>query len=198
MRVRRAAPWSLVAAGRRGAWGLLLLLVLAAAVASGGRGFRVTAVETRTVAGIIEMDAQLDYGFSERALEALANGVPLTIDVHVQVRAADAWVWEESLVDRRLSYRLRYRPLAGAYLVVQLPGEEGRTYVSREAAIEALGDLRAVQLLAPDRLDPARAYEIHLRASLDIEELPLPLRPTAYLSGDWKHASEWTRWPLKP
>lgn len=182
----------------RGRWpGVLLGLVLAFAAVADGSGFRVVDVQTRVVDGIVEMDARLDYGFSPRALEALANGVPLTIDVHVQVRAADAWIWDDSLVDRKLRYQLRYRPLAEAYLVTRLPGQEGRSYVTREAALEALGDLRDVQLLGADRLDPAKAYEVHLRASLDIEELPLPLRPTAYLSGDWKHVSEWTRWPLQ-
>lgn len=176
---------------------LVLVGLLAVADASARKGFHVTAVETRLVDGVIEMDAQIDYGFSETALEALANGVPLTVDVHIQVRGSDAWVWEPSLVDLRLSYRIRYRPLSEQYLVTRLPGSVGVTYVTREAALVALGDVRNVQLLQAERLEPGRDYEVQLRVSLDLEELPLPLRPSAYLSRDWKHASAWTKWPLR-
>ena len=38
----------------------------------------------------------------------------------------------------------------------------------------------------------------NLKIALDIEELPLPLRPTAYLLPSWKLSSGWTTWPLRP
>jgi hypothetical protein len=39
-------------------------------------------------------------------------------------------------------------------------------------------------------------YEGALRARLDIEALPAPLRVFAYLSDDWRLTSEWYTWPL--
>ncbi len=174
---------------------LMLLVGVAQAVA---RDFDVERVETRLGEGAFVMDANIRYDFSERALEALQNGVPLTVEVHIQVRPADAWIWQESLVDERLRYRIRYKPLSERYLVSQLPGERGRTYVTRDAALAALGEIRDLPLLAPDRLQPDTAYEVQLRVSLDIEELPLPLRPLAYLYPSWKQSSKWTKWPLTP
>jgi hypothetical protein len=70
--------------------------------------------------------------------------------------------------------------------------------VTRDAALAALGEIQGLQLLDRARLDPEQAYEVQIRASLDIEELPLPLRPMAYLYPSWKHASKWTKWPLTP
>lgn len=52
--------------------------------------------------------------------------------------------------------------------------------------------------MAKDRLDPEVAYQVHMKAELDIEELPLPLRPIAYLRPAWKLGSSWTKWPLTP
>lgn len=177
------------------ALGLLLALVVAVAAAA---DFHVTEARTRLREEVYHLDAQIEYNFSSAALEALANGVPLTIEVHIQVRPASAWVWETSLVDQRLRYLIRYKPLSERYLVVRLPGETGRTFVSREAALAALGDLRGLQLIGAGRLTPERDYEVHIRASLDIEELPLPLRPRAYLSRAWRQSSNWTKWPLTP
>jgi hypothetical protein len=39
-------------------------------------------------------------------------------------------------------------------------------------------------------------FEIQVKASLDIDELPLPLKPEAYLFPSWKLSSGWTKWPL--
>ncbi|NCF09332.1 MAG: DUF4390 domain-containing protein, partial [Gammaproteobacteria bacterium] len=41
-------------------------------------------------------------------------------------------------------------------------------------------------------------YGARLRASLDVEALPLPLRPVAYLSSAWDLTSEWHDWLLTP
>jgi hypothetical protein len=61
-----------------------------------------------------------------------------------------------------------------------------------------LGELEGLDLLREASLDPDTEYEIQIRASLDIEELPLPLRPTAYLKPSWKLSSGWSKWPLTP
>jgi hypothetical protein len=140
----------------------------------------------------------LDYGFSAAALEALENGVPLTILVQIQVRRAGAWLWEDSLLDQQLRYAIRYKPLSERYEVYRLPGSEGRSFVSREAAIRALGEIKDLSLIDVESLDPQAEYEVQIRASLDIEELPLPLRPMAYLKPSWSLSSGWTKWPLSP
>lgn len=176
----------------------LAAVLLLVCLPVGGADFEIVSVETRLDGDTYMLDARIDFNFSERALEALDNGVPLTLEVHVQVRPEDDWIWEASLVDQRLRYRIRYKPLSESYLVAQLPGEAGRTFVTRDAAVAALGDIRALQLLGKERLDPDQDYEVHLRVSLDIEELPLPLRPMAYLYPSWKQSSKWTKWPLKP
>ena len=177
---------------------LLVLNLLPSPAARAADGFRVIDAQTRRVDDKHLLAAEIDYGFSERALEALENGVPLTIQVHIQVREQGAWIWEESLVDRRLKYRIRYKPLSERYLVSRLPSEDGRVFVTRQAAIAALGELSELYLISEQRLAPDQAYEVHLRASLDIEELPLPLRPMAYLRSGWKQSTGWTSWPLTP
>ncbi|WP_242513446.1 DUF4390 domain-containing protein [Halochromatium salexigens] len=176
----------------------LVLNLLPSPMARAADGFHVIDAKTRRVDGKHILSAEIDYRFSERALEALENGVPLTIQVHLQVREQGAWIWDESLVDRRLRYRIRYKPLSERYLVSRLPSEDGRIFVTRQAAIAALGELNDLHLISAHHLDPQQAYEVHLRASLDIEELPLPLRPMAYLRAGWKQSTGWTRWPLTP
>jgi len=175
-----------------------LLSALASVAVGAADDFSVIDLRTASTDGRYLLSAEIDYRFSERALEALENGVPLTIEVHLQVRKTGAWIWDESLVDQRLRYRIRYKPLSERYLVSRLPGENGRTFVTRQAAVAALGELRDLYLINEQRLDPSQDYEVHLRASLDIEELPLPLRPMAYLRAGWKQSTGWIKRPLTP
>ncbi|UHD15409.1 DUF4390 domain-containing protein [Thiocapsa bogorovii] len=175
-----------------------VLLLVSVAAGAAKDGLRVEQVETRLVDDTYFMNAMLDYRFSPEALEALENGVPLTILVQIQVRRVGAWLWEDSRVDMQLRYAIRYKPLSERYEVYRLPGNEGRSFVSRDAAIRALGEITDLSLIGASSLDADTDYEVHIRTSLDIEELPLPLRPMAYLKPSWKLSSGWSKWPLTP
>jgi Domain of unknown function (DUF4390) len=184
-------------AHRRG-WTFAWLLAAILAMPALAGGFRIESAKTHLDGETYVLDARILYGFSELALEALDNGVPLTIELHMQVRPRDAWIWEDNVLDRRLRYAIRYKPLSERFLVSQLPGEGGRSFVTRDAAIAALGEIKGLPLVGAARLDPNLSYEVQLKAELDIEELPLPLRPMAYLRPAWKLSTGWTKWPIEP
>ena len=84
------------------------------------------------------------------------------------------------------------------YRVVDLQSGDEESFVTRDAALHTLGDLQRMRLVTTDELSPDEEYHVRLRAELDIESLPLPLRPLAYLGKGWKLTSEWSQWPLKP
>lgn len=175
---------------------VLSVLLALAAEALARSGFSVKQVQVRSEAGQLVLNAGIDFAFSEPVLEALDHGVPLTLVFHVQVRRAEAWMWEDSLIDEQWRYTIRYRPLSERYEIHRLPSHDGRDFVTRDAAIRALGELTDQALIKLDRLDPDEDYELQIKAFLDIEELPLPLRPMAYLTPSWKLSSGWTKWPL--
>jgi hypothetical protein len=177
---------------------LVLIALLALAADTQARaGFSVEQTQIRPESGQLLMSAKIRFDFSEVVLEALDHGVPLTLVVHVQVRRTEAWMWEDSLVDEQWRYAIRYRPLSERYEVYRLPGVQGRDFVTRDAAIRALGELTDQALIGLDRLDPDQDYELKIKVFLDIEDLPLPLRPMAYLKPSWKLSSGWTKWPIK-
>jgi hypothetical protein len=188
--------------GRRGILGpglWLSLFLLLPCLVLAKPAFIIEEVKIRAVGEELVVDARFSPGLTPVALEALDNGVPLIFEAHIQVRAANAWIWDSSLVDRRLRYEIRYQPLAERYQVGSLPaGAAGHNYVTRDAALAALGDLHDIPLLSRSELLAGQDYQVDLKVSLDIEELPLPLRPTAYLLPSWKLSSGWTSWPLRP
>lgn len=155
-------------------------------------------VSIRLDEGVYRLDAQIDYKLSEAAVDALDNGVPLTMQVHIQVRKDDAWIWQSDTSEYRLRYVIRYHALSGLYEVSSQGSDHRRNFVTRDAALTALGELTDLPLIEASRLEPGETYSVEMRVDLDIEALPLPLRPLAYLSPSWNLSSGWTSWPLAP
>jgi len=144
------------------------------------------------------VDAQLKYQLNETATEALENGVPLTFEMRIQMRDADAWVWEKDIVEYRLRSVLRYRPLSALYEVRDLSGGAKQVFATRISALRYMGRISDLAIVNRDKLDLNKEYLVRLEAYLDVEALPLPMRPKAYLSSDWDIEAEPWEWRLKP
>ncbi|PLX60850.1 MAG: DUF4390 domain-containing protein [Sedimenticola selenatireducens] len=189
---RRA--WTMGWAG----WLCLLLVALTTSSPAVAKAFEVEGLTAREVEGVYLMDATILYQFSDEALEALESGVPLTLEVHIQLRREGAWIWEADLLDARLRYRILHQALHGLYQVTDLSNGTQQYFATRKAAFTALGRIQDVQLIQAEKLQSGERYKLSLRSSLDIEALPLPLRPLAYLSPAWNLSSEWSIWRLQP
>ncbi len=165
---------------------------------AGAADFHLREVQIEKQGNQYLLSMQVDYQLSEIALEALSNGVPLTLEVRMLVEKVWGSFWEQPPAEHRLRYQIRYLALTDLYRVVDLQSGDEESFVTRDAALHTLGDLQRMQLVTTDELSPDEEYHVRLRAELDIESLPLPLRPLAYLGKGWKLTSEWSQWPLKP
>jgi len=158
-------------------------------------GIEIESLTSRLHKGVYLVDAQILYQPSKTILDALEHGVPLTFEVKLDVRRKDAWIWERTVARHRLRYSLRYHALVSRYEVF-LPDKKVLRYATLEAALRALGGLSDLSLVESASLESDEEYELHLGIELDIESLPVPLRPRAYLSSDWSLSYEHRPWLL--
>ena len=178
-------------------WLLALAIGLMPLCASAGE-FSVRSASTNLVDNVYLLDAHVDYSFSSEALKALDNGIPLTIRLDIEVQRKRTWWFDEDVAALEQRYQLRYHAFSQQYLVHNLNSGALYTYPTLASAVEALGDIRDFPLLDEKLIQPHEHYEVELRAYLDIEALPSPLRPLAYITPDWRLGSEWYKWSLKP
>lgn len=197
---RSARPAHGLSAGlARFACALLVLIALNPVTAAAADGIEFNRIAlTLSEDGRILLDADIGYELNPTILEALENGVPLTFETHVQMRRADAWIWESDTVEHRLRTVLRYRPLSGLYELRNLQGDERLSFATREAALRTLGKIVAMPVIDRSVLELDADYLVRIEVQLDIESLPLPMRPRAYLSRDWSMSSEPWEWRLRP
>ena len=199
--------WRSVDSGARASrklfWLTLSLAALSSSVARfahaapAGDGFVVQHAALRTVGGTYVVDSRIDFAFSEDNIEAMRNGVPLTIVVDIELRRVRGQWWDETLAARQLRYRIDTNVLTGRYRVRDIGRGRPRSYRSLDEMIETLGHLESVPLIARDRLSAGERYIARIRARLDIEALPSPLRPIAYLSPSWRLNSGWFEWRIR-
>ena len=183
----------------RGAAGWRLGILLCALLwmtGAGAAGFDIVSASTRLEGGVYRLNARIDYRFSGAALEALQNGVPLTVELEMEVRRRRSWLWDETVYALTQRFRLEYHALSRQYLVNNLNSGERRGFPTRSSAVQFMGQINDFPFLDKGLLEPDVRYEGALRVQLDRETLPTPLRLVAYLSDDWRLASEWFTWPL--
>ena len=148
--------------------------------------------------GVVLLDMVEEYELNETMLEALHSGVPLTFETRLDLARDGAFFWQKDLVKLRIRKVLSYHPLASQYEVHALTEDSRQQFVTLAAALRALGDIRSHKIIAVEKLDPDAYYQVTIRTHLDITELPLPLRPLAYLAPSWHLESRVYEWLLKP
>ena len=177
--------------------GVAALVPAAGLAAPAGGAFVVESAALRPAEGAYVVDARIDFAFSEDNLEAMRNGVALTVIVDIEVRRERGQWWDETLAARQLRYRIETNVLTGRYRVRDIGGG-ARNYRSLEEMTETIGRVESVPVIARDRLSAGAHYVARIRARLDIEALPSPLRPIAYLSPQWRLNSGWFEWQVEP
>jgi len=144
--------------------------------------------------GDYRLDADIDFNLSPAAVDALESGVPLVFELRMElVRPRRYWL-DENIAFLTQRYRLRFHALSQRYVLTNLNTDESQNYASIPSALDALGTVRSLPVIDRRLLRSDQTYELWLRAGLDVDDLPPPLRTGAYLSPQWRLLSEWHVW----
>lgn len=174
-----------------------VLLLLALPV---GADFTVTEVQPRIEGKTLVLNGKLDLALTPKVEEALTKGIRLDVTIDVRLYRKRWYVWNQGRGSWTLHRRIWYHALSGQYLVSASASDPDarESHGSMLEALKALGALDEVRLPLEGDAPAEGEYRVELRAGLDIEALPTPLRPVAYTSLDWRLNSGWTAWKLAP
>lgn len=165
---------------------------------SHAEGFHILAAETKLKDQVYHLESNMDLSFSDDALEALRSGVPLIVLVNIEVLKDRNWWWDKTIAELEQGYLLLYHALSEKYIIHNLNSGAQKNYIGLNAALSSLGNIQDLPLIDKNLLEEGDDYYVRLRTYLDIESLPAPMRPIAYISSQWQLESDWFSWPLKP
>jgi hypothetical protein len=181
-------------------FGLLLaaccLLAASVAAAQAGR-FDIRSAASRLQDGVYFLSARVDYRLSEQALEALESGVSLTVELQIQVFRLRRFLPDAEAAELEQSYQLSYQPLSRRYVIRNLNSGEQSTHATLFSALNDMGRVNDLPIIDESLLEPDARYEIRLRAVLDQNTLPGPLRLLAFWGDSFRLESEWYTWSLR-
>ena len=159
--------------------------------------FEVRSASTTLADGVHRLDARLQLILSSEALAALSSGVPLTIELQTQV-IRNRRLYLDS-VDAEVAFRfeLEYRPLSQRYLVRNLNSGEQESFATLYSALNNLGRIDSLPLVDDSLLTGNRPYRIRVRALLQTQQYPAPLRLLFFWRSEWQLKSKWFEWSLE-
>jgi len=163
-----------------------------------GSGITFKAVSVGVDDGVVLLDIAEQFELSDKMLEALENGVPLSFVTYINMQRQRGLMWNKDMVELEVEKVLSYHPLSSQYRVDNLHTDTRQMFATRDAALRALGETRDLPLIEEQRLKPSRLYLIDVQTRHEINALPLPLRPMAYVSPSWHLSSKVWEWQLKP
>lgn len=169
--------------------------IWSAAFAQDG-AFEVRSASSRLYDGVFFATARIDYRLSDDALEALDSGVALTVQLQIEVRRARRFWLDAEVATLRQDYALSFQPLSDRYVVKNINSGEQDSFATLFSALNNMGRIVDLPIIDASLLNPDAKYEIALRAVLDQNTLPGPLRLIAFWSRGFRLASDWYVWPL--
>ena len=186
--------------GRLGPLALSAAVALAAlappACADEPPGFVIHTAYTELINGVYYLNADIGLNLSDDAVNALQNGLPLTVELQIQIIKHHSWWFNKQVAYLEQRYQISFHALTRRFIVTNVTSGEQQSYATYREAITSLGQVSDLPLIDADLLEPDARYNIRLRAVLDIKSFPGPLQLIASLFKGWDLSSDWYQWVL--
>lgn len=159
--------------------------------------FDVRSASTRLEEGVLELDARLQLVLSDDALAALDNGVPLTIELKLEVIRERRFMLDATDAELSVHYELEYRPLSQRYIVRNLNSGDQDSFATLYSALNNLGRIQQLPVIDVSLLEQDADYRMRLQALLSTQQYPAPLRLLFFWRDEWQLKSDWYEWLLE-
>ena len=175
---------------------LIISLMPIGSAWSKGQPFEIHNAESRLYQGVWLVTALIDFRMSEEALAALDNGVVLTFELQFRLDKVRRFWVDKKTATLEQRFELSYQPLSERYVVRNLNSGEQNSYATLFSALNSMGRIVDLPIIDASLLDSDERYELALRAVLDQNTLPGPLRLLAFWGSGFRLESDWYVWML--
>lgn len=176
--------------------GLVLAGSAGGAWAEGQAGFVIRTAYTELVAGVYYLNADVDLNLSDDAVNALENGVPLTVNLQIEIIRHRSFWWNSKVADLTESYQISYHELTRRFIITNLNSGDQQSFADYRDAITNLGQISDLPIIDAKLIEPHTRYDVRMRAVLDIKSMPGPLQLIASIFKGWDLSSDWYQWEL--
>jgi hypothetical protein len=189
----------------RSARALLLVAAFALCIpAAPGRAdgldgrFEIRSADLELKDGVYHLNARIELPISDAVRRGLAEGVPLTIEVDLEVERVRQLLPNSKVAELTERYHVQYNAVSGHYVLRNDNSGQQESLGTVDAAIESLSEIRSLPVLDKALLSSERRYEASVRAKVDYGTVPFTFRVLMFWVNDWHRESDWYTWTLQP
>jgi hypothetical protein len=189
----------------RSARALLLVAAFALCIpAAPGRAdgldgrFEIRSADLELKDGVYHLNARIELPISDAVRRGLAEGVPLTIEVDLEVERVRQLLPNSKVAELTERYHVQYNAVSGHYVLRNDNSGQQESLGTVDAAIESLSEIRSLPVLDKALLSSERRYEASVRAKVDYGSVPFTLRVLMFWVNEWHRESDWYTWTLQP
>jgi hypothetical protein len=160
--------------------------------------FEVRSADLELAGGVYHLNVRLDMPISEAVRRGLNEGVPLTLEVDLDVERVRQLVPNSRVAELTQRYDLQYNAVSARYILRNENSGQQQSLPTIDAALEQLSEVRSLPVLDKALLQADRRYEASVRARIDYGRVPFTLRMLMFWVNEWHRESDWYTWTLQP
>ena len=148
--------------------------------------------------GVYHLNARLELPAGDAVRRGLAEGVPLTVELHLDIERVRQLLPNSRVAELTQRYHLQYNAVSAHYILRNDNSGQQESIATVEAALEQLSDIRGLPALDKALIATGRRYEANVRAKVDYGSVPFSLRLVMFWVNEWHRESDWYTWTLQP
>ncbi len=160
--------------------------------------FEVRSADLELKDGVYHLNARIELPISDAVRRGLAEGVPLTLEVDLDVERVRQLLPNSRVAELTQRYHLQYNAVSGHYVLRNDNSGQQESIGTVDAALESLAEIRSLPVLDKSLLSNDRRYEASVRAMVDYGSVPFTLRVVMFWVNEWHRESDWYTWTLQP
>ena len=160
--------------------------------------FEVRSADLQITDGVYHLNAHLDLPISDAVRRGLAEGVPLTMELALDIERVRQLLPNSRVAELTQRYHLQYNAVSARYILRNDNSGQQESLSTIDAALDRLSEVRGLPVLDKALLTADRRYEASVRAKIDYGSVPFSVRVVMFWVNDWHRESDWYTWTLQP
>jgi hypothetical protein len=160
--------------------------------------FLVRSADLELNGGVYQLNARLELPIGDAVRDALAQGVPLTLEIDLQINRVRQLLPNSGVAAITQRYHLQYNAVSAHYVLRNENSGQQESLPSLDAALEELSQVRGLPVLDKSLLSDDRRYEASVRGKVDFGTVPKTVRILMFWVNEWHRESDWYTWTLQP
>jgi Domain of unknown function (DUF4390) len=160
--------------------------------------FEVRSADLELQDGVYHLNARIDLPISEAVRHGLVEGVPLTLEVDLDIERVRQLLPNSRVAELTQRYRLQYNAVTAHYILRNENSGQQESMATVDEAIAHLSEVHSLPALDRALIAPDRRYEGRVRARIDFGTVPFTLRLLMFWVSDWHRESDWYAWTFQP